>query len=465
MTVPDFRTVSVEDLASSILDRDLSAVAVTEAALERIEARDGELNSFVAVAADRARREAAAVEQRLDAGERVGPLAGVPIGVKDLEDVAGMRTTKGAAHRRSLPVAETDSILVARLRAAGCVVVGKTNTPEFGFVSDTYNPLFGITRNPWNLDRSPGGSSGGTAAAIAAGMVPLGTGSDGGGSIRIPSALCGLAGHKPSPGRVPGGPGPIAIPDLSVVGPMARRIRDVAAALDVVVGPHPGDLRSLPASGRSWRRALDDPRPPARALYVPSLDGGPVDSEVASVCASAVERVAGLGVDVVESGPLFDDPVHPFALLFYSGVLPAYEDLMGTPDWEEVTPALREMLEQASRSSTVRSLGEARAASGALSIGFEAAMAGFDVVLGPTVAGQTARCGGQGAIDGEETVSWVRFTYPFNLIRRPAGTVNAGFTVDGMPVGLQVVGGMHDDLTVLETVAVLEDLLGLATPT
>lgn len=460
--VPDFRSVTVEALAASIRERDLTAVAVIEHALARIEALNPALGAFVAIDGDGARAQAAAIDDRLDAGQEVGPLAGIPLGVKDLADAAGFVTTKGAMHRRRAEPAAADSTEVARLRAAGCVVVGKTNTPEFGFIADTFNPLFGPTRNPWNPQRSPGGSSGGTAAAVAAGMIPAGTGSDGGGSIRIPAAACGLSGLKPSPGRVPGGPEPIGALDLSCVGPMARRIRDVALCLDQVVGPHPGDLRSLPAPAESWRAALDAPRQPARVLWAPSFDGGPVDGEIAAACAAAVEHLAAAGSEVAEAGKLFDNPVAAFVQLFYGGaILPALWPLHGTDQWDEVTRELAAFLEVTAERVSVASLFEARRQAARLSVDLAAAMTGFDVMITPTVAGQTPVPAGWGIIDEIETRDWVRFTPLFNLTRRPAGTVCCGFTADGMPIGLQVAGGMHADRVVLESLAVLEDLLDL----
>ena len=198
----DFRETTVADLAARVRDGEVGSRELVQAALDRIEALNPQVNAFVAVDAEAALRDAAAIDELVAAGEDPGPLAGVPIGVKDLEDATGFVTTMGSATRADGPPAAVDSILVARLRAAGCVVVGKTNTPEFGWKGDTENPTFGATRNPWELGHSAGGSSGGTAAALAAGMVPLATGSDGGGSIRIPAAVCGLSGFKPSLGRV-----------------------------------------------------------------------------------------------------------------------------------------------------------------------------------------------------------------------------------------------------------------------
>ena len=462
MDVPDFRTVTVEALASMVRDRSLTAAAVTERALERIEALNPILNAFVAIDETAARAQAAAIDERLDAGEEVGALAGIPIGVKDLADAAGFVTTRGAMHLRDTPPVTADSTEVARLRAAGAVIVGKTNTPEFGCMGDTYNPVFGATWNPWNLSRSPGGSSGGTGAAIASGMVPAGTGSDGGGSIRIPSAMCGLSGIKTSQGRVPSGPPPPGLLDLSCVGPMARRIRDVAYCLDAVVGPHPSDLRSLPAPTESWRRALDDPPLPKRVLWVPSFDGEPVDAEILASCAAAVERLASQGVEVVEAGTLFDKASDAFLPLFLGGLIgPAYEPLFGTPAWDDVTDLLAVALEDAFERVTVASVSEARQQAGRLSMQLAEVMTGFDAMLLPTMAGQTPVVGGDGTINGVETENWIRFTPLANLTRRPAGTVCCGFTEDGMPVGLQVLGHQVDDVGVLETLAVLEDLLDL----
>ena len=462
MDVPDFRTVTVKALASMVRDRTLTAVAVTEHALGRIEALNPILNAFVAIDATAARSQAAAIDERLDAGEEVGPLAGIPIGVKDLADAAGFVTTRGAMHLRDTPPVTADSTEVARLRAADAVIVGKTNTPEFGCMGDTYNPVFGATWNPWNLSRSPGGSSGGTGAAIASGMVPVGTGSDGGGSIRIPSAMCGLSGIKTSQGRVPSGPPPPGLLDLSCVGPMARRIRDVAYCLDAVVGPHPSDLRSLPAPTESWRGALDDPPLPKRVLWVPAFDGEPVDAEILASCAAAVERLAAEGVEVVEMGTLFDTVSGAFLPLFLGGLIgPAFRPLYGTPAWDDVTDVLAVALEEAFERVTVDTVAAARQQAAELSMQLGELMAGFDAMLSPTMAGQTPVVGGDGTINGVETENWIRFTPLANLTRRPAGTVCCGFTDDGMPIGLQVLGHQVDDIGVLQTLAVLEDLGGL----
>ena len=234
----DFRDYSITDLVNKIKGKEISAHEVTSSALANIETKDKLINAFCAVKDEDALTQADNIDKRIRKGEDVGPLAGIPIGVKDLEDAKGFVTTFGSAlHINDTPALE-DSILVDKLRSAGCVVLGKTNTPEFGHKGKTDNLPFGVTKNPWNLEYSPGGSSGGTSAAIAAGIIPLGTGSDGGGSIRIPSALCGLSGIKTSQGRIPiGGKVPPGSGLLTVKGPMARTTRDTTLALDATWCP------------------------------------------------------------------------------------------------------------------------------------------------------------------------------------------------------------------------------------
>jgi aspartyl-tRNA(Asn)/glutamyl-tRNA(Gln) amidotransferase subunit A len=342
------------------------------------------------------------------------------------------------------------------------VVLGKTNTPEHGWKADTDNLAFGPTRNPWNLDRSPGGSSGGTAAALAAGLVPLATGSDGGGSIRIPAALCGFSALKPSPGRVPSegrrSPGSGL---LAVKGPMALRVRDQAYALDAVVGPHPLDPFSLP-TGDPWspQVAAADHAPPARVVWAPTM-GYDVDHEVLAVCEAAVRTLEAAGAEVIVVDDVFDgDPVMTFLTLWTISRLRDQGHHADTSDWERIDPGLREQMAYARDHLGVdayaKALDECYRYSAQMADVFERA----PLVLSPTVAGQTARVGGhQGTINGDESLTWVRFTYPYNLTRYPAGSVNAGFTADGMPVGLQVIGRHLADVEVLQAMAALEDRL------
>ena len=460
----DFRRTTVADLAARVSSRSLSAREVVEASLDRIERLDGELGAFVAVDGEAALAEAADVDARLSAGEDVGPLAGVPLAVKDLEDAAGYVTTHGSAAFADGPPAVADSVLVERLRAAGCVVVGKTNTPELGWKADTVNPTFGATRNPWALDRSAGGSSGGSAAALAAGLVPLATGSDGGGSIRIPSAATGLTGLKPSLGRVPsGGASPPGWPVLSTRGPMAQRARDLALVLDAVVGPDPTDLTSLPLPESSWSRSLVELHPPRRVGWSPTLGYGRTDAEVVRVCEAAVARLEEAGTEIVPVESVFaSDPLDDWLVLVGAYSLRTLGPVRADPDaWSRVDPGLAWLVDHAASTVSPTRLVEAGDACHRLNLVLVDLFHRMPLLLTPTVAGQLPAVDGNGTVDGVEDANWVRYTYPFNLTRSPAGTVCAGFTADGLPVGLQVVGPQHADVAVLRCVALLEDLVAL----
>jgi Asp-tRNA(Asn)/Glu-tRNA(Gln) amidotransferase A subunit family amidase len=463
--IDDFRRHTLEAVVAAVRAGETSAQELAAAALARIEAVDGDVGAFVAVDADAALAEAAAIDERVGAGDSVGPLAGIPIGVKDLEDAVGFRTTKGSPLFADRLPATEDSVLVERLRAAGCVIVGKTNTPELGAKADTSNPLFPPTRNPWNLARSAGGSSGGSAAAVAAGMVPLATGSDGGGSLRIPSALCGLSGFKPSLGRVPSG-GPTA-PDwhhLSTRGVMTRHVRDLVYALDAVVGPHPSDLRSLPMPETSWMRSLSDVHAPRRVAWSPTLGYATVDPEVLEVCAAAVSVLSSLGTEIVEVDTVYPaDPFQPWLTLVATYVLRVVSDRRSSPEWERSDRLVRSMVEWADASVSAVDLVRAEDECHRLNLALVELFHDTSLLLTPTVAGQTGAVGEQGTVSGEPDPNWVRFTYPFNLTRSPAGTICAGFTRDGMPVGLQIVGPQHADVAVLRLMAALEDALALDT--
>jgi aspartyl-tRNA(Asn)/glutamyl-tRNA(Gln) amidotransferase subunit A len=387
----------------------------------------------------------------------------VPLAVKDLEDAAGYVTSRGSVAFAGDPPAAEDSPLVERLRAAGCVVVGKTNTPELGFKPDTVNELFGATHNPWAQGRSAGGSSGGSAAAIAAGLVPLATGSDGGGSIRIPAAVTGLTGLKPSLGRVPsGGDAPPDWPLLSTRGPITRRARDLALALDVVVGPEATDLSSLPLPDASWSRSLAELHPPRLVGWSPTLGYARPDSEVLAVCESTVRTLEAAGTEVVVVDRVFEtDPIDDWLALTSTWCLRTLEHLAEDEMWGRIDPGLVAGMEWSRRSVTAPRFARALDGCHTLNLALVELFHRVPLLLTPTVAGQTPVIGEPGTIDGEPEPNWVRYTYPFNMTRSPAGTVCAGFTSDGMPVGLQVVGPQHADVAVLRLLTVLEDVLDL----
>ncbi len=455
----DFRRESVVGLANQVRSGEVSAASLVDHALSRIADSNPTINAFVAVDEVRARAAADVVDAKVAKGLDPGPLAGIPIGVKDLEDAAGYVTTLGSRGFADRPPASHDSSLVNRLVTAGCVVVGKTNTPELGWKPDTDNPLFGPTLNPWNSDYTPGGSSGGSAAAIASGMVPLATGSDGGGSIRIPSSCCGLSGMKASLGRVPSGGA--SAPDwqhLSTKGPMARRLADVVAALDVVVGPDPSDLRSLPRPEASWIAALDDPKPPRRVAWSPTLGYAEVDAEVLAICERAVEVLGSLGTEVVQVDTVFDaDPVDDWLTLAGVYNLRTHAGIRDTPAWEQVDPVLAMVIDGAASISGLEMV-RAEDACHTLNLALVELFHDVRLLVTPTMAAAPPQrsLGGSGMINGKTDLNWVKFTYPFNMTRSPAATVCVGLTSLGLPVGLQLVGPQHADLVVLRSAAALE---------
>jgi Asp-tRNA(Asn)/Glu-tRNA(Gln) amidotransferase A subunit family amidase len=457
----DFRTVALDDLAQQVRSGQVSARELTELALSRIADLNPTYNAFVAVDGDRALAEAAAVDEVIASGGDPGPLAGIPLAVKDTHDAVGYRTTSGSPLLADAHIASTDIPFVARLRAAGCVVVGKTNTPEFAWSANTTNAVFGPTANPFNPAHGAGGSSGGSAAALAAGMVPLATGSDGGGSIRIPSACCGLSGMKPSLGRVPGGgtqaPGWL---DLSTNGPMARRIADVVTALDVAVGPDPSDLRALPRPEASWLRAMEDPHAPVRVAWSPTLGYADVDAEVLAHCERAVGVLESLGAEVTVIDKVFDeDPVSDFLTLMGVCQLRTMRPLMGHAGWADTDPILRAII-GAAESTTAEQLVQIFDRFHAMNLRLVELFHTVRILVTPTCAGLPPLAGeALSLINGVENPNWVQFTYPFNMTRSPAATVCTGLSASGLPVGLQLIGPQHGDLVVLRSAAALEAAL------
>lgn len=461
----DFLDDSAAELAAMVRRKQVSSRELVQHALDRIDAVDPLVNAFVEVDAEQALADAAEIDERVASGSDPGPLGGLPLGVKDLEDAVGFRTTKGSALYANRPRATVDSALVERLKAAGCVVIGKTNTPEFGHKADTTNLVFGATRNPWDLERSSGGSSGGSSAALAAGLVPLATGSDGGGSIRIPSALCGFSGIKPSLGRVPSGGS--EAPDwgpLSSKGVMARRISDVALALEAVIGPEPTDLRALPMPDSSWHAAVLDPHPPMRVGWSPTLGYATPDREVLAVCERAIDALEGMGAEITEVDNVFpEDPAMAWATLVGSYLLRTVSRAAGIEDWSKVDPSLLPMLELG-KSRTAQQVVDAEDQCHRYNLNLVGVFSEVSVLLSPTTASVAPPSGGMGVVNGTATMNWVSYTYPFNLTRSPAGTVCAGLTDAGLPVGLQVIGPQHGDLVVLRTIAAIEQALGLPDP-
>lgn len=445
-------------LAAEIRLARVSPVEVTEAVLARIERVNPTINAYCTVAAEAARAQARLAEAAVVRGDVLGPLHGVPISFKDLTATAGIRTTFGSRiWEHHIPKA--DAPVVERARRAGAIVLGKTNTPEYGCKGVTDNRIFGVTRNPWNLGRTPGGSSGGAAAALAAGLGPLAEGSDLAGSIRQPAACCGVVGLKPTVGRVPRFPNVNGWTSFACVGPMARTVRDAALLLSVMAGPDERDPMSLPLAPESFARAVEGGIAGLRVAFSPDLGYASVDPEIRALCAAAAGRFTELGCTVEASDPGFDDPETLF--LDLTAPLRAAADQHHLAQWRaEMDPILVERMERANGMTAVdfeRATHRRTAMWHIVREFFER----FDLLLTPVTAVPPIPLDLQypREIAGRRTsspIAWFPFTYPFAMMGLPAISVPCGFTRDGLPVGLQIVGRRFADATVLRAAAAFE---------
>jgi Asp-tRNA(Asn)/Glu-tRNA(Gln) amidotransferase A subunit family amidase len=442
-------------LAEAIRRRELSPVALMEATLQRIETVDRTLNAFVALRADAAIAEARALQERLARGEPVGALAGLPFAVKDEEDLGGFATTLGAIPYKD-NIAAADSPQVARLRAAGAIVVGKTNLPEMGHTAFTSNRLFGITRNPWDTSRTPGGSSGGSAAAVASGMVPLATAADGGGSIRIPASYSGLVGLKPTYGRIPKGWQKMLDFSATIAwGGLTRTVRDTALYLDAVVGPHPADPQALPHPGVSYAEMLDRLPAKLRCAYSPNLGLTVVEPGVRREVEAAVRAIAGIGCTVEEIADTFPDISVPWFMIFaaemYAKVAPMFDARRA--DWDERFAHVAEI----GRSVTVDRMGDIHRARAEFNRFVAGIFERYDLLLLPTLP--TVAFAADGPIptevDGKEANA-ICFTYPFNFTGHPAISLPAGLVDGKLPCGLQIVAPHHRDDLLLQVARAYE---------
>ncbi|WP_084132048.1 amidase [Actinocatenispora sera] len=456
LAAEDVLARTASELVAGYSTGELSPVAVTTATLRRIEKRDPELNAYCLVDADGALDQAELAEQRWGQGNPIGLLDGVPVAVKDLLLLAGAPTRRGSRTIEPDQPWPDDSPATARLREHGAVLVGKTTTPEFGWKGVTDSPLTGVTRNPWAPDRTPGGSSGGSAAAAAAGLCALAIGTDGGGSIRIPAAFCGIVGFKPTYGRVPAWPAsPFGL--LSHVGPMARSVDDVALALDVLSLRDSRDPAALAPPVGSYREAVRRPVRGLVAAYSATLGHAEVDTEVTDLVEQAVDALSvevGLRVELADPG--FDDPLEVFETLWSAGAAHAVAAV--PPERrEQLDPGLRRLGEAGGRLS-LEAYQTALDARNVLGVTLGVFHESYDVLLTPTVPVPAFEAGHDVPPGGEWTrwPQWTPFSYPFNLTGQPAATVPVGLTADGRPVGLQVVGPRHSDDLVLAVCRALE---------
>lgn len=445
---------SALELRDMIRSKEISPVEVVTASLERLREVEPKINAFLDVTEDQAMDAAKVAEAAVAAGDELGPLHGLPVSIKDLIAVQGARLTFGSRAMAD-NVSAVDAPSVARIRAAGGAIVGKSTTSEFGCKAVGDSPLTGITRNPWNLEKTPGGSSCGAAASIASGVTPFGLGTDGGGSVRIPSAFTGLFGIKAHFGRVPVFP-TSATPTLAHVGPLARTVRDGALLLQTISGFDARDAGAVSQDVPDFLAACDRSPQGLRIAWSPTLGYGEPDPQVLSVVSDAVKVLEDLGCQVTEVAKVFDDPLDLMMSEFFAGA--------GT----RLKPVLensRELLDPAVAHTLDGALGQEMG--DYYTKVFERYdlrntvcdfFADYDLLLTPTLPVTAFDVGndyppGRGSADNN--IGWITYTYPFNLTGLPAASVPCGF-VDGLPVGLQIVGRHLGEVDIFRAAAAFE---------
>jgi aspartyl-tRNA(Asn)/glutamyl-tRNA(Gln) amidotransferase subunit A len=458
MNATDLCYTPATELLPLIRTKALSPVEICRAVLDRIERLNPVLNAFCAVTADTALEAARRAEQAVARGEKLGPLHGIPFTIKDLVFTRGLRTMSGSRifeHR----VTDVDAPYVRRLKEAGGIMIGKTTTPEFGWKALGDSPLTGITRNPWNPGMTSGGSSAGAAVAAAAGLGPLNQGSDGAGSIRIPSSFCGIYGFKPTYGRVP--MWPISNADLtSHTGPMTRTVADSALMLAVMAGPHDWDRTALDGVPDDYVGRLQEGVKGLRVAWSPDLGGLRVDAEVMAVAKRAALAFQEFGCVVEEIGdPRFADTHEMIRSMWnahYAGNYGQFVD-----EWRDrMDPGLVAAIEDGRRYSAshyVEMRGKKLDHWDSVRPLFEK----YDFLLTPSVSVAAFEVGRLNPAHFPQHAwdwfPWASFSYPFNFTGQPAASVPAGFTPSGMPVGLQIVGRRFADLSVLQASAAFEE--------
>jgi aspartyl-tRNA(Asn)/glutamyl-tRNA(Gln) amidotransferase subunit A len=457
MATDELCWLSATELVARYGKRTVSPREVVDAVLGRIERLNPKLNAYVTLTAEEARRQAKAAERALTRrSARLPPLHGVPFSVKDLVITKGVRTTFGTPLYRDNVPAE-DAPMVERMTAAGGIMLGKTNTPTFGWIGATHNLVFGITRNPWDLERTPGGSSGGASAAAAAGLGPLHIGTDGGGSIRIPASCTGIFGFKPSYGRISTYP-PSGAWSLSHIGPMTRTVADAALMMSVSAGPDERDPYSLPAERVDWTGALRGSLKGLRVAYSDDLGFvEALDPEVRAACAGAVPAFRELGCRVTEARPGWPSPREPWELIFCGGIATRLAPYLERRS--EIEPGLLRLIDAYLKTPPTKYV-QAWFDRLAWWQHPRAFFEKHDLLVTPTIACPPFPVGldNPTEIAGKPipAYAWIPFTFPFNCTGQPAASVPAGFTRSGLPIGLQIVGRRYDDVAVLRAAAAYE---------
>lgn len=457
-------------LAEMIRQKEASPSEILASVHGRIDQIDPSIHAFVTRVDEAAISEAKAADRRAMAGELIGPMDGIPYSIKDLCDTAGIRTTMGSRFFAD-NVPERDSVTAERLRGSGGVLLGKTNTPQAGYKDMCDNLVAETTVNPWSLERTSGGSSGGAGAAVAAGFGPLAQGGDGAGSIRIPAALCGVVGFKPSWGRVPLFPYREFWSHRTHWGPITRSVADAAVMIQILAGPDQRDAGSIDNRIERFQPLprVDEPLRGVKIRWSPDMGYGPVDPEVAAIVKSAVDRLADMGCLVEEAPPGWEDPAEWHRIIWSTSMAGSFRDrAKAHPDWIE--PTLQSLIDEGLTYSAV-DLRMAEAARGVLytqSVGMFSTVDFFVSPAMPITAWSAEPGRGPTQIEGRkvhpESLGRAYHLYPFNLTGQPAISIPCGHTKDGLPVGIQIAGGWHEDAQVLRIAESLENRLAIEQP-
>ena len=456
----DLNWKSAAKLVKGYAKKKFSPVEVVKACLAQIERHEPALNAMVEIRRAEALDAARLSEKRWLRGEPQGPVDGVPALIKDLLLVKGWPTLRGSKTVSPDQAWDQDAPSVARLRECGAVFLGSTTTPEFGWKGVTDSPLTGITRNPWDVTKTPGGSSGGSSAAAAAGYAPLTLGTDGGGSIRIPAGFAGIFGLKPSFGRVPAYPlSPFGT--VAHVGPMTRDVEDSALMMNVITQPDARDWHALPYDGADYTAKLKKGIKGLRIAFSPALGYADVDPEIAELVDYAVRLLERLGAHVERVDPGFADPAPCFRILWWAGARAALGHL--TPEQKKLLdPALADVVEQ-SMSISLDDYAGAVKQRGLLGSQMRQFMENYDLLVTPTLpipAFEAGKLAPATTDPSGKWVNWTPFSYPFNLTQQPAASVPCGFTKSGLPAGLHIIGRMFDDRAVLRAAYAYENAAG-----
>jgi len=456
------------ELLAALRRKEISSAELTEALLGRIERVNPAVNAFVTVLAEQAIEHARDADQRRVTGDpdELGTLHGLPVTVKDLTPTAGVRTTFGhPAFKDHVP--DEDGVIWARLKAAGAILLGKTATPAFGEHSVTESEVHGVTNNPWDLTRTVGGSSGGAAASVAAGMGPLATGSDGGGSIRVPSALCGVVGLKASRGRIPQRGDDSSLDQVTVVGPITRTVRDSALMLNVVAGPDPFEMFAIQETGFDYLTALDGASVAGlRVAYSPDLGAPPIEEQVSEVVRQAASVFGGaLGAHVDEIAISLPDPLDYFLDWWGPQAVMILEDLQAQGAVSGPDPLHEPLVDHARRMTAVDYARVQFQHREAIHRAFAQVFLDHDLLIWPTTPmaafPHPGEAGGPTSVAGQEVrfppLQNQRYTEAISHAGYPAITVPAGWTDDGLPVGLQIAGHHAADAAVLTAAAAFEE--------